>query len=39
MSLFENLSPHLKSGALEELTLTTNGSQLERYAASLPIMA
>jgi cyclic pyranopterin phosphate synthase len=24
---------HLKSGALEELTLTTNGSQLERYAS------
>jgi cyclic pyranopterin phosphate synthase len=35
MSLFENLSRHLKSGALEELTLTTNGSQLERYASQL----
>ncbi|MGB7205681.1 MAG: GTP 3',8-cyclase MoaA [Anderseniella sp.] len=35
MSLFENLSRHLKSGALEELTLTTNGSQLEKYAAEL----
>jgi cyclic pyranopterin phosphate synthase len=35
MSLFENLSRHLKSGALEELTLTTNGSQLEKYASQL----
>jgi cyclic pyranopterin phosphate synthase len=40
MSLFENLSRHLKSGALEELTLTTNGSQLRKVcAASLPIAA
>jgi cyclic pyranopterin phosphate synthase len=29
------ISRHLKSGALEELTLTTNGSQLSRYAAEL----
>ncbi|QGM47675.1 GTP 3',8-cyclase MoaA [Methylocystis heyeri] len=35
MSLFEGLSRHLDSGALEELTLTTNGSQLARFAAQL----
>ncbi len=35
MSLVESLSRHLKSGAMEELTLTTNGSQLARYAAEL----
>jgi len=35
MSLFENLSRHLRTGALEELTLTTNGSQLEKYASQL----
>ena len=35
LSLFESLSRHLKSGALEELTLTTNGSQLEKYAVDL----
>jgi cyclic pyranopterin phosphate synthase len=35
MSLFRGLSTHLKSGALEELTLTTNGSQLGRYAQEL----
>src|SRR5690242_4891692 len=28
MSLFEGLGRHLRSGALEELTVTTNGSQL-----------
>jgi cyclic pyranopterin phosphate synthase len=33
--LVERLSRHLKSGALEELTLTTNGSQLEKYASDL----
>jgi len=33
--LFEALSRHLATGALEELTLTTNGSQLPRYAQSL----
>ncbi|MDX2306994.1 MAG: GTP 3',8-cyclase MoaA [Hyphomicrobium sp.] len=33
--LFEALSRHLESGALEELTLTTNGSQLAKYAADL----
>jgi cyclic pyranopterin phosphate synthase len=35
MTLFESLSRHLKSGALNELTLTTNGSQLDKYAAEL----
>src|SRR5689334_4049527 len=30
--LVEALSRHLDSGVLEELTLTTNGSQLARYA-------
>ncbi len=35
MSLVRSLSRHLKSGALDELTLTTNGSQLERFAAEL----
>ena len=35
MSLFQALSRHLESGALEELTLTTNGSQLARHAADL----
>ncbi|MBC6404116.1 MAG: GTP 3',8-cyclase MoaA [Rhodospirillales bacterium] len=35
MSLFRNLSRHLNSGALEELTLTTNGTQLVRFADDL----
>ena len=35
MSLFRSLSRHLASGALEELTLTTNGSLLERYAQEM----
>ncbi len=35
MSLFHSLSRHLSSGALDELTLTTNGSQLAKYAAEL----
>src|ERR1700745_696643 len=35
MSLFRSLSRHLTSGALNELTLTSNGSQLDRYAAAL----
>ena len=35
MSLVHSLSRHLKSGALDELTLTTNGSQLARYAGEL----
>jgi GTP 3',8-cyclase len=35
ISLFEALGRHLRSGALDELTVTTNGSQLERFAAHL----
>jgi cyclic pyranopterin phosphate synthase len=35
MTLVASLSRHLASGALKELTLTTNGSQLARYAAEL----
>jgi cyclic pyranopterin phosphate synthase len=35
MTLFRSLSRHLVSGALEELTVTTNGSQLARHAAEL----
>src|SRR6185312_15256903 len=35
MSLFRSLSRHLESGALDELTLTTNGSLLHRYADEL----
>ena len=33
--LFQRLGRHLETGALEELTLTTNGSQLPKYAADL----
>jgi cyclic pyranopterin phosphate synthase len=33
--LFRALSLHLGTGALDELTLTTNGSQLARFAAEL----
>ncbi len=35
MSLVASLSRHLKTGALDELTLTTNGSQLARFAQEL----
>ena len=35
MTLMKKLGRHLDSGALEELTLTTNGSQLSRYANEL----
>jgi cyclic pyranopterin phosphate synthase len=35
ISLVRSLSRHLDSGALHELTLTTNGSQLERFASEL----
>jgi cyclic pyranopterin phosphate synthase len=35
MTLFRSLSRHLASGALDELTVTTNGSQLARYASEL----
>jgi GTP 3',8-cyclase len=34
-TLVERLSRHLKSGALEELTLTTNGTRLTEFAADL----
>ena len=35
MTFFEAMSRHLESGALKELTLTTNGSQLARFAKDL----
>src|SRR5664279_6255745 len=35
MTLVSSLSRHLASGALKELTLTTNGSQLEKFSACL----
>ena len=35
MTFFEGMKRHLDSGALKELTLTTNGSQLERFADDL----
>ena len=35
MWLFRRLSRHLESGALDELTVTTNGSQLAKHAAEL----
>jgi cyclic pyranopterin phosphate synthase len=35
MDLVANLSRHLRTGALDELTLTTNGSQLAKYAGDL----
>jgi cyclic pyranopterin phosphate synthase len=35
LTLFRSLSRHLDSGALKELTLTTNGSQLARFAREL----
>jgi cyclic pyranopterin phosphate synthase len=35
MTLIRSLSRHLESGALDELTLTTNGSQLANYADEL----
>src|SRR5215210_7962834 len=35
MTLVSSLSRHLRSGALDELTITTNGSQLPRYASEL----
>ena len=33
--LFNQLGRHLQTGALDELTLTTNGSQLSKYAQDL----
>ncbi len=35
MTFFRSMSRHLESGALDELTLTTNGSQLSRFANDL----
>ena len=35
MTLFQSLGRHLETGALQELTLTTNGSQLAKHAAAL----
>ena len=35
MTFFQGMKRHLDSGALKELTLTTNGSQLAKYAEEL----
>src|SRR5215468_9135074 len=35
MGLVRSLGRHVRSGALDELTLTTNGSQLAKYATQL----
>src|SRR6202035_3517493 len=35
MSLFHGLSRHLRAGTLDEVTVTTNGSQLARFASEL----
>jgi len=35
MTFFQNMRRHLDSGALKELTLTTNGSQLRKFAGDL----
>ena len=35
MTFFEGMTRHLDSGAMDELTLTTNGSQLARFADQL----
>ncbi len=35
INLFRDLSRHLDTGELEELTLTTNGSQLDKFAKDL----
>ena len=35
MQLFRNLGRHLSGGGLDELTVTTNGSQLARHAVAL----
>lgn len=35
MTFFQSMSRHLDTGALKELTLTTNGSQLVKYADDL----
>jgi len=35
MTFFDGMQRHLEAGTLKELTLTTNGSQLEKYASAL----
>ena len=35
MTFFNRMARHLDAGTLKELTLTTNGSQLERFATQL----
>jgi len=35
MTFFRAMTRHLEAGALKELTLTTNGSQLQRFATDL----
>jgi len=35
MTFFQSMTRHLEAGTLKELTLTTNGSQLSRFAADL----
>jgi cyclic pyranopterin phosphate synthase len=35
LTFFRTMARHLRTGALQELTLTTNGSQLRRHAADL----
>jgi len=35
MTFFMSMGRHIDSGALDELTVTTNGSQLERFAGQL----
>ena len=35
MSFFDDMSRHLASGSLKELTLTTNGTQLHKFAQPL----
>ena len=35
MTFFQSMTRHLDSGALKELTLTTNGSQLRKHAKAL----
>jgi len=35
MKLFRSVGRHLETGSLKELTLTTNGSQLTRFAPEL----
>ena len=35
MGLIQNLGRHLESGALDEITLTTNGTQLTQFAGQL----